>query len=124
VNGTITVQQIQEVVNVLASPSSTAIVNWASGAVYSVSGMTANFTANITNLPTTSSRIYIVTFILNQGGTPYFINALQIGGVSVTLRWAGALAPTATANRVEFETFALFYNGTAWASYGQYASYG
>jgi hypothetical protein len=124
VTGVTSLQEVQEVVNAISGPSSTQTFDWLSGAVFYVTSMTANFTANITNLPTTANRLYIVTFILVQGSTPYFINALQIGGSAVTIRWNGAAAPTATANRSEFQTFALYYSGTTWFAFAQYSMYG
>lgn len=124
VSGVLSIQETQEVVNTLSTPSSTQAFDWTTGSIFHVSSMSANFTANITNLPTTANRMYIVTFVLVQGATPYFINALQIGGSAVTIRWVGATTPTATANRTEFETFALYYSGSAWSAFGQFSSYG
>jgi len=125
VTGITSVQELQETVNTLSGPTSTQVFDWTSGSVFYVSSMSANFTANITNLPTTANRLYVVTFILAQGlTTPYFINALQVGGTPVTIRWPSATTPTPTANRTEFETIALYYSGTTWFAYGQLSSYG
>ena len=124
VTGITSIQEVQETVNTVSAPSATQAFDWTLGSVFYVSSMSANFTANITNLPTTANRLYVVTFVLVQGATPYFINALQVGGTSVTIRWASATTPTATANRTEFETIALYYSGTTWFAFGQFSSYG
>jgi hypothetical protein len=124
VTGVTSIQETQETVNTVSAPSSTQVFDWTTGSVFHVSSMSANFTANITNLPTTANRLYVVTFVLVQGATPYLINALQVAGSSVTIRWTSATTPTATANRTEFETFALYYSGTTWFAYGQLSSYG
>jgi hypothetical protein len=123
VTGITSVQELQETVNTVSAPASPQSFNWTTGSVFYVSSMSANFTANITNLPTTANRIYVITFILVQGVTPYFINALQVAGSSVSIRWSGGTAPTATGSRQEFETIALYYSGSAWTAYGQYSSY-
>lgn len=123
VNGPLSIQQVQESVVAISTPTSVQTINWSSGSIYYVTTMSANFTTNITNLPTTANKLYIVTFMLVQGSTPYYINGLQIAGSSTTIRWIGAAAPTATANRTEFQTFALYYSGSAWSAFGQYSTY-
>lgn len=86
--------------------------------------MSANFTANIINVPTTTNRVYAVSFLLAQGATPYFINALQVNSSSVTIKWSGASTPAAVANRNDIETFTLYYTGSAWIVHGQLSTYG
>jgi hypothetical protein len=123
--GTISVQQIQETLNTIASPGSgTVVADWSTGDIWYVTSMTANFTINLTNLPTVANKSYSVVFTLVQGATPYYISALQIAGVAQTIKWPGASAPTATASRVETETFRLMYTGSAWTVLGQLTSFG
>jgi sugar lactone lactonase YvrE len=124
-SGTISVQQIQETLNTIASPGSgTVVANWSTGNIWYVSSMSANFTINLTNLPTVANKSYSVVFTLVQGATPYYISALQIAGVAQTIKWSGGSAPTATANRVELETFTLMYTGSAWTVLGQLTTFG
>lgn len=124
VTGVTSIQEVQETVNALSNPSSVQSFDWTTGAVFYITSMSANFTANITNVPTTTNRVYVVSFLLAQGGTPYFINALQVNSSSVTIRWSGAAAPTAVANRFDIETFTLYYTGSAWIAYGQLSTHG
>ena len=86
--------------------------------------MSADWTANITSLPATANKTYGLVFILAQGGTPYYINALQIGGSSQTILWPGATGPTPVASRTEVESFTLYYSGSVWTALGQYSSFG
>ena len=124
-NGYASVQQIQETLNTIASPGSgTVVANWSTGDIWYVTSMTANFTINLTNLPTTANKSYSVVFALVQGSTPYYISALQIAGVAQTIKWPGASAPTPTASRVETESFTLMYTGAAWTVLGQLTSFG
>ncbi len=124
ITGILSIQETQELVNTVAAPTSVQAFDWTTGSIFYISSMSANFTANITNLPTTANRFYVVTFVLVQGVTPYFINALRVAGTSVTIRWASATTPTATASRTEIETIALYYSGTTWFAFGQFSSYG
>ena len=124
-SGTISIQQIQKTLNTIANPGSgTVVANWSTGDVWYVTSLTANFTINLTTLPTTQNKSYLVDFMLVQGATPYYISALQIAGAAQTIKWSGGSAPTPTANRVERETFTLLYTGSAWTVMGQLTSFG
>lgn len=86
--------------------------NIALGETFFHSGMTSNFTANFTNLPTTNNREYNIRLILSQGGTGFYASAVQIAGVVQTLRWSSA--PSATANRTEIQTIRIIRANNAW----------
>ena len=127
-NGTLTttlsVQQIQETVVTAPSPGAGPVTyNWSGGDIFYISSMTANYTANIINLPTTNNKHYVIVFYLIQGATPYYINNLTIaGGAALTIKWAGGTTPIAVANHIDIETFNLYYNGS-WSVLGQYTSF-
>jgi hypothetical protein len=124
VTGTTTVQQIQEIVNTRTGANGTVAHDWTTGAIFHHSTIAANFTANFTNVPTTAQRAYVTTLILRQGAAGYYANALQVNNSTVTINWINATGPTGTANRVDVESFTLYYNGTAWTALGQLASFG
>jgi hypothetical protein len=121
---TLSVQQIQETVITASSPGAGPVnYDWSTGDIFYISNMTANYTANITNLPTTNNKHYVIVFYLVQGATPYYINNLTIaGGTALTIKWAGGTTPSAVANQIAIETFNLYYNGS-WSVLGQYTSF-
>jgi hypothetical protein len=121
---TLAVQQVQAKANPSSSPSGTVNYDWSTGDVFYITSMSANWTANITNLPTIANKTYGIVFILDQGGTPYYINALEIGGNSQTILWSGATTPTPVASHVEVESFTLYWSGSTWTALGQYSSFG
>jgi hypothetical protein len=123
ITSALSIQEVQETV-VAAVPTTPYTIDWTLGAIHYLTTIPSNLTVNITNLPTTSNRNYVVSVYLVQGATPYFVNALQIGGVSTTIKWSGGSAPTATANRVEIQTFSLYYSGSAWTALSQLSSFG
>jgi hypothetical protein len=87
--------------------------------------MQANFTANITNVPTTADCAYTTTLILKQGSTGgYYANALQVNNSAVSILWANATGPTGTASRTEIESFTLYYTASTWTAFGQLTSFG
>jgi len=123
VTGVLSIAEIQELVNPIVTPTTTQTINWATGAVFFVTSMNANWTPNITNLPTTANRSYVVSLILVQGATPYFLSGLQIAGSATTIRWGNASLPTATANRTEVVSFVLIYT-SSWTALGNFSSFG
>lgn len=90
------------------------------------SNISANFTANFTNVPasTTQSQVINFSLILLQGLTGYYPNAVQIDGVSQTINWQDNQTPTPTANKKEIVNFSLIRNGVTWVVLGSMSSYG
>jgi len=117
------IAETQELINTVSAPTSTQALDWSTGSIFYVTGMTTNWTPNMTNLPTTANRSYVITLVLVQGATPYFLNALQIAGTPVTLNWGNAITPVGTANRVEIVSFILLYI-SSWTALANFTSYG
>jgi hypothetical protein len=124
VAGPTTLQQTQEVVNTKTSATGVVTHDWSTGAVFYHSSISANFTCNITNLPTDTNRSYVVVLILAQGASPFYASALQINSSAQTILWVNATTPTPVANRTEIQSFTLYYSGAAWTATAQYTSFG
>ena len=121
VNGLLTVAETTEVLNSGTIASNIFTADFATGGVfYITTAPTANFTINVTNLPTTDNRVTVVSFFVIQGATGYIPNALQIGGAAQTIKWSGGAAPTATsgAGKVDNFTFTFIRRGAAWEALG------
>jgi hypothetical protein len=123
ITSALSIQEVQETV-IAAVPTTPYTIDWTLGAIHYLTTIPSNLTVNITNLPTTSNRNYVVSIYLVQGATPYYINALNIAGTSNTIRWAGGSVPTPVASRVEVQTFSLYYSGSAWTALSQLSSFG
>ena len=106
--------------------ASTGVVahNYNTGTVWHHSSISASFTANFTNIPTTNNQVITFVLFLYQGATPYSVSAVQIDGVAQTISWFDAAAPTAVANRKEIWTFSLVRVASAWTVHGSMSSYG
>ena len=83
----------------------------------------ADFTANITNVPTDDNKSISIAMIVTQGGTAYLPTAIQIDGAAQTILWAGGSAPTGTANQTDIVGFTLLRSGGAWIIYGSLNTY-
>lgn len=124
VAGLTTTQQTTDIINSLTGATGTVIHNLSIGSIFYHTSIAANFTANITNVPTTDNRTIVVVLILNQGGTPYIPNALQIDGVSQTIKWVSSTVPTGNASKIDMVGFTLLRVSSAWTVFGQLSSYG
>ena len=125
VGGITNVESIVELMDSKTSATGTVTHDFAVTDVFYHSSISANFTANITNVPTTSGRIMSVTLVLAQGGTGYLPTAVQINSASQTIRWAGNTQPTPQANKTDVVVFTLIRTGAgAWVVLGQMSSYG
>ena len=55
-----------------------------------------------------------VAFLVTQGGTPYYNNAVTVDGSSITPEWQGGAAPTAgNANSIDVYTYTVIKTGDA-----------
>ena len=118
-SGITTLQQTTEVLNTKSSATGTVVHDFLEGAIWYHSSISANFTANFTNVPTTDNRTIICTLILNQGSTAYVPNAVQINGVTQTINWTGSAGvPAGDANDVNIATFVLIRQSSTWQVLG------
>jgi hypothetical protein len=87
--------------------------------------LTANVTANFTNVNAIASTVSGATIIVDQGATAYRIANVQVNGVNQTVRWVGAVAGAGTASNTDIVSFSLIHlGGGAYRVLGQQSSYG
>ena len=122
VTGTLTLQQLIEKANISATAMGANLtIDLLDGAV---TYLTANSTANCTislrgnstisldTLMSTSQSMSLAVAVTN-GATAYRISNVQVDGASVTPKWSGGTAPTASANSVDVYAFTVFKTGSA-----------
>ena len=121
-------QQFSEAISSQTGATGVVTHDWNTSAIFYHSTMAANFTANITNLPTAAQRSYVLTLLLNQGANPYYASALQIAGSAQTINWANGATPVPLANKKEIETFTVVNTSQtvtpSWLVFGDYGTYG
>jgi hypothetical protein len=116
-------KQISETLDTKTGATGTVAHDFSTGAIWYHSSISANFTANFTNVPTTNNRAITVSLILNQGSTGYYPNAVQIDGSAVTIRWADNSVPIPAANKIDLCVFTLIRTGSVWYVVGNYTNY-
>ena len=122
--GTTTLQQSTELLNTKTSATGTVTHDFSTGAIWYHSSISANFTANFTNVPITADRAISVVLILVQGATPYIPNAVQIDGAVQTINWSGATAPTGNASQIDTVSFTFIRISDSWTVIGSLTYYG
>lgn len=114
VSGTTTLSEVVEQIVTKTGATGTVTHDFTESNTWYHTSIAANFTVNLTNVPTTDNRTIIINLHLIQGSTPYFATAFQIDGVAQTINWTGSVYPQPQANATEIQTFSLFRVGSAW----------
>jgi hypothetical protein len=120
--GTTTLQQSTEIINTINGATGTVTHNFSTGAIWYHTNIVDNFTANFTNVPTTTDRAISVVLVLNQGATARLPTAIQIGGAAVTIKWFGEVVPTPSNNKIDIVSFTLLRIGSTWEVLGSLSS--
>ena len=108
-----------------AAPSGTDFTHDVSeSSVFLHSALTADFTANFSNVPTTANRTLSVALIISQGATGYLPTAVQIDGAAQTILWQGASAPTSTPSATDIVSFTFIRSAGAWTVLGTVTAFG
>jgi hypothetical protein len=122
-DGLATFSRSTEIVNNKSGSTGTVIHDFSTGSLFFHSSVSANFTANFTNVPVIDDRSISVALILDQGSTPYIPNAVEINSVSETIRWSGGTPPSGTANYIDIVNFTLIRSGATWTVLGSLSTY-
>lgn len=122
---TLNATAVSEVTAAKTGATGTVVHDFTESNIWYHSSMNANFTVNLTNVPTTNGYSATVSLILAQGGTARYASGFQIDGASQTLRFPGFIGNfTPTANRVEVQTFVMTRISSAWIVRVYYSVFG
>jgi len=112
-------EMIEDVVDVTAATNAVTL-NYDVGNIFFEAGTySANFTINMTNVPTDNGRATVISYVLTQGATGRIPTTLNINGSAVTIRWVGSAAPTPTANKIDVFSFTLIRRNNAFTALAQ-----
>lgn len=122
VTGTTTIQQILEQANLSATGMSANItVDMLDNAItYLTANSTANSTINFRgnstvtlNTMMSTNQTLTAAVLITNNATAYRIANVQVDGASITPKWSGGSAPTASANSVDTYSFTIVKTGSA-----------
>ena len=109
----------EEAFHTITSASGVTTLDCDNGHIFYKTGCTGDITANFTNLGLTQEYATNLTVIINQGGTPYEVTAVQIGGSAQTINWQGGSQPTGNANGIDAFSFTILNDGGTFVVLGQ-----
>lgn len=115
---------MSELVNTKTGATGTVTHDYSEGSIWYHSSISANFTANFTNVPTDNNRAVSVVLMLSQGGTAYLPTALEINSSSVTIKWTDASEPTGNANLIDVVSFTLIRLSSSWTAIATLSTFG
>ena len=110
---------VQEKFHTVTGASGVTALDCSNGHIFYKTGCTGDITANFTNLTLTAEYAVNLMVIINQGGTPYEVTAVQIGGSAQTLNWQGGSQPTGNANGIDAFSFTILNDGGSYVVLGQ-----
>ncbi len=116
-----TLNETAEVIASKTGATGTVIHDFNESNTWIHTSISANFTINFTNVPTTNNRVLTLNLILVQGANPYWPTAIQIDGAAQTVNWLGNLP---LANNTDILTVTLVRSGSVWTVTAAYAVYG
>ena len=121
--GTTSLQQTTELLNTKTGATGTVDHDFSTGAIWYHSSISADFTANFTNVPTTNNRTIVVTLVLDQGEVAYIPTAVQIDSSAATINWIGGDPPSGLFLAKDIVVFTLIRIASTWTVLGSISSY-
>jgi hypothetical protein len=118
------VKNVFETTNALSAATGTVAHNCALGQIFVHSSISANFTANFTNVTLPANNATAFTLVLNQGGTAYVPTAVQVNSQAQTVSWQGGTQPGGNANKKDVVSFSVVNNNGTWITLGQLTTFG
>ena len=98
--------------------------NYSDSSIFYVTGLTSNGTFNIFGVPETNDKALTMTFVIEQGSTPYSGSVYQINGSNVNIKWADNQVPTGSANKTEIIGLTAFRVNSTWNVIGSLSTFG
>jgi hypothetical protein len=111
-------------VTLTTSGTSSITYNWSTdSSFYYTTGLTSNYTAAFTNVPTTANKHYLINILIVQGSTGYYPSAITINGASTPISWCNGIDPIPSTNFKDLVSFNLFYISGTWTVTGNFTSF-
>ena len=124
INGSLIIEGVSEILTVDGGFNGNRTFDYTSGSIFYLTGLTGNGVWNIENVPTTNNRAITLTYVINQGVSPYSGSQYQINGSNVTVKWVDTMIPTGSANKTEIIGLTAFRVSSTWDVIGSLSTFG
>ena len=119
--GRLDVAEIREVISDIIIESNIITASYEDANIFYVTSTpSANFTLNVTNVPTDNLRMFGITLIVTQRSTGYIPNVFQVNSSPITIKWINSSvpAPTNSAGKIDIFNFTLLRRVDSWIVLG------
>ena len=113
-NNRLELDEIIETLNTKTGATGTVTHDFSEGDIWYHTSPAANWTVNLTNVPTTDNRVINIALIVLQGATARIPSGFSVDGSGLTISWANNSTPTGNANKRDVFSFTLYRTGGAW----------
>jgi len=124
INGSLIIEGVSEILTVDGGFSGNRTFDYTSGSIFYLTGLTGNGVWNIENVPTTNNRAIALTYVIEQGVSPYSGSQYQINGSNITVKWVDTTIPTGSANKTEIIGLTAFRVDSSWNVIGSLSTFG
>ena len=118
-------KQIREAFGNVTPAGNAFALDCSAGQIFNVimTNISANFTANLTNLSLATGYVTTVSMILNQGSSGYVPSVLKIADTTTAFTWQGSSTPAGVANRKDVVAFNILNAGGSYIVLAQLVSF-
>lgn len=110
---------VQERFQLKDNATGVVVHDCSSGHIFYHTNPNANWTVNLVNLSLSQQYATTVTFLIDQGGTGYYPDEVQIASVQQTIKWEGNTTPTPSTARTDVVTFSILNDAGTYTVLGQ-----
>lgn len=113
IGGTLNLGQTTERITSATTSNTIGNFDFNDSSVFYITGVTSDFSAYVWNVPDFTNKGIGLSFMIEQGSTPYIINELVVNDGAISILWNGGTPPTGHANNLDIMSFSLInINGT------------
>ena len=113
-NGLTNISELSETISSVAVASGLATCNYTNGAVFYITGQTANFTLALTNFTATANKVFSITLLISSASSKFYANSLLINSTSTSFVYNGGSAAVSVSSATYIiQQFNIIYAASA-----------
>ena len=124
INGNLIIGTVSENVTSYLDWVGNLVFNYESGSIFYITGLTSNGQFNVYNIPETNDKAVTLTFVIEQGSTPYSGSLYMINDSEVDVKWVDNIIPTGSANKTNIIGLTAFRINSTWNVLGALSTFG
>ena len=124
IGGVLNIKSVTEQIFIDGEFNGDRAFDFMSSSIFYLSALGANGAYNVYNVPETDGKAITLTFVIEQGATPYSGSAYFINDTEVNVKWVDGNVPTGSANKTEVFGLTAFRVNSSWNVLGALSTFG